>query len=88
MSQQERKTYGRGFISIDSALLQRSYVTAMEIWLPKRMEPIYRYSPWKSLLKTGANGITTEYGRKRTCDIMMVYDGDKARHGFSVFDVH
>lgn len=76
-----------GFISIDSALLQRSYVTAMEIWLLKRMEPVYRHSPWKSLLKTGANGITTD-GRKRMCDIMMVYDGDKARYGFPVSDVH
>ena len=27
-----------GFISIDSAPLQRSYVTAVEIWLLKRME--------------------------------------------------
>jgi hypothetical protein len=25
--------------------------------------------------------------KKQMCDIMMVYDGDKARHGFSVFDV-
>ena len=30
-----------GFISIDSAPLQRNYVTAVEIWLLKRMEPVY-----------------------------------------------
>lgn len=81
----------RGFISIDSAPLQRSYMTVMEIWLLKRMEPIYRYYPWKSLLKTGTNSIAmSEYGRKLMHEIMMVYDGDKARyaklsgHGFKI----
>ncbi|MBO5998405.1 MAG: alpha/beta hydrolase [Lachnospiraceae bacterium] len=79
----------KGFISIDSAPLQREYVTAVEIWLLKRMEPVYRYYPWKSLLKTGTNGVaTSEYGRKLMHDIMMVYDGDQDRyarlsgHGF------
>ena len=79
----------KGFISIDSAPLQREYVTAAEIWLLKRMEPVYRYYPWRSLLKTGTNGVaTSEYGRKLMRDIMMVYDGDQARyarisgHGF------
>ena len=79
----------KGFISIDSAPLQREYVTSIEIWLLKRMEPVYRYYPWKSLLKSGTNGVaTTEYGRRLMHDIMMVYDGDQARyarisgHGF------
>ena len=31
-----------GFISIDSAPLQKSYMTAMEIWLLERVEPLYR----------------------------------------------
>ena len=81
----------RGFVSIDSAPLQRSYVTAAELWLLKRMELVYRYYPWKSLLKTGTNGIAmSEYGRKLMREIMMVYDGDKARyaklsgHGFKI----
>lgn len=79
----------KGFISIDSAPLQREYVTAAEIWLLKRMEPVYRHYPWKSLLKSGTKGVaTTEYGRKLMHDIMMVYDGDQERyaklsgHGF------
>ena len=79
----------KGFISIDSAPLQREYVTAAEIWLLKRMEPVYRYYPWQSLLKTGTKGVaTSEYGRKLMRDIMMVYDGDQERyarisgHGF------
>ena len=79
----------RGFISIDSAPLQREYVTAAEIWLLARMEPVYRYFPWKWLLKTGTNGVAvTKYGRRLMHEIMMVYDGDQERyaklsgHGF------
>ena len=79
----------KGFISIDSAPLQRKYVTAAEIWLLKRMEPVYRHYPWKSLLKSGTEGVaTSEYGRTLMHDIMMTYDGDQERyakisgHGF------
>lgn len=78
-----------GFISIDSAPLQRRYVTWWEIWLLKKMEPVYYYYPWKWLLKSGTNGVaTSEYGRKLMHEIMMTYDGDKRRyaqlsgHGF------
>ena len=71
----------KGFISIDSAPLQRKYVTGMEIWLLKRMESVYYYYPWKLLLKSGTNGVAvSEYGRKLMHDIMMVYDGDKRRY--------
>ena len=79
----------RGFISFDSAPLQREYVTAAEIWLLKRMEPVYRRYPWRWLLRSGTNGVAvSEYGRSLMRDIMMVYDGDQARyaklsgHGF------
>jgi pimeloyl-ACP methyl ester carboxylesterase len=81
----------QGFISIDSAPLQRKYLTKMELWLLKRMEPIYLLYPWNSLLKAGAKGTAeSEYGRKLIYDIMMVYDGDKKRyaklagHGFKI----
>ncbi|MDD6839621.1 MAG: alpha/beta hydrolase [Clostridiales bacterium] len=80
-----------GFISIDSAPLQRKYVTGIEIWLLKRMKPVYYYYPWKSLLKAGTNGVaTSEYGRQLMREMMMVYDGDKKRyaqlagHGFYI----
>ncbi|MDD3335984.1 MAG: alpha/beta hydrolase [Eubacteriales bacterium] len=80
-----------GFISIDSAPLQRKYVTGVEIWLLKKMEPVYRHYPWKALLKSGTNGVaTTEYGRKLMRDMMQVYDGDQERyaklagHGFRI----
>lgn len=81
----------KGFISIDSAPLQRSYVSGIEIWLLKRMEPVYRHYPWKSLLKTGTNGTAmSEYGRNLMHDIMMIYDGNQKRyaklcgHGFRI----
>ena len=78
-----------GFVSIDSAPLQRRYVTAAEIWLLKKMEPVYYWWPWKSLLKWGTRGVAvSEYGRQLMHEIMMTYDGDKRRyaklsgHGF------
>ena len=81
----------KGFVSIDSAPLQRRYMTSMEIWMLKRMEPIYRYYPWKSLLKAGTEGVAvTEYGRKLMREMMLVYDGDQKRyakvagHGFRI----
>lgn len=81
----------KGFVSIDSAPLQRKYVTGIEIWLLKRMEPVYYYYPWKALLKSGSNGVAVSaYGRKLMHEIMMVYDGDKKRysqiagHGFRI----
>ena len=81
----------RGFISVDSAPLQREYVTAAELWLLKRMEPVYRHYPWKSLLKSGSEGVATSaYGRALMREIMLTYDGDQARyaalsgHGFRI----
>ena len=70
-----------GFVSVDSAPLQREYVTAAEIWLLKRMEPVYRHYPWKSLLKRGTRGVAeSEYGRQLMRSIMMGYDGDQERY--------
>lgn len=81
----------KGFVAIDSAPLQRQYVTAIEIWMLKRMEPVYRHYPWKALLKSGTKGVAvTEYGRKLMYDMMKVYDGDQERyarlsgHGFRI----
>ncbi len=80
-----------GFISIDSAPLQRKYVTAVELWLLKRMEPVYRYFPWKLLLKSGTTGVAVSvYGRALMRDMMMVYNGNQKRyaklagHGFRI----
>ena len=70
-----------GFVSIDSAPLQREYVTGLEISLLKKMEPVYRHYPWKSMLRTGTNGVAvTEYGRGLMREMMLVYEGDQARY--------
>lgn len=81
----------KGFVSIDSAPLQRKYVTGIELWLLKRMEPVYRHYPWKSLLKTGSKGVATSaYGQALMHEMMMAYDGDQERyarlsgHGFRI----
>ena len=81
----------KGFVSIDSAPLQREYVTSAEIWLLKRMEPVYRHYPWSSLLKSGSNGVaSSEYGRRLMRDMMMVYNDDQeqyaklAGHGYRI----
>lgn len=81
----------KGFIAIDSAPLQRKYVTAAELWLLKKMEPVYAHYPWKLLLKSGTDGAAvSEYGRKLMREMMLVYDGDQKRyakisgHGFRI----
>lgn len=81
----------KGFVAIDSAPLQRKYMSSLEIWLLKITEPFYRYYPWKSLVKAGANGVaTSEYGRKLMKDMILVYEGDQKRyaklsgHGFNM----
>lgn len=78
-----------GFVSIDSAPLQRSYFTAAELWLLKRMEPVYRIYPWSRLLKDGTRGVAVSgCGRRLMREIMMTYDGNQPRyarlagHGF------
>lgn len=81
----------KGFVCIDSAPLQRSYMTAVEIWLLKHMEPVYAVYPWKALLKSGSDGVAeTQYGKQLMHDMMMTYDGDQKRyakisgHGFRI----
>ena len=81
----------RGFISIDSAPLQREYLSTVEIWLLKRMEPMYRRYPWKALLRDGSRGVaSTPYGRELTRKMLLAYEGDKPRlvalagHGFRI----
>ncbi|MBR5533388.1 MAG: alpha/beta hydrolase [Ruminiclostridium sp.] len=73
--------YIAGFVSIDSAPLQRKFYTGWELWLLKRMEPVYRHYPWKSLLKSGCNGVAvSDYGRALMREMMMTYQGDQRRY--------
>lgn len=68
-----------GFVSIDSAPLGRAYMTSAELWLLKRMEPIYRLYPWRLLLSHGSNGVaTTALGRALMREMMLAYDPDPA----------
>lgn len=82
----------KGLVTIDSPSMQRKYYTAMELWLLKNMETIYRIYPWKALLKSGPKSVsTTDYGRKLMYDMMMVYDGNQERYarlvgyGYKIF---
>lgn len=79
----------QGFISIDSAPLQRRYMTGWELWVLKRMEPVYRWTPWRLLLRWGSTGVSeTDEGRALMREMMETYDGDRrwyaalAGHGF------
>ena len=64
-----------GFIAIDSAPLQRRYVTAAELWLMRHVGPFYRAYPWGLLQRDGARGCAeTEHGRQLMRTMMAVYD--------------
>ncbi len=78
-----------GFISIDSAPLQRRYVTAAEIWMLRNCEWMYRMFPWKLLVKAGSYGCAqTEYGRSLMREMMLTYSHDEycslAGHGYRI----
>lgn len=71
----------KGFVSVDSCPMQRKYITGLELFLLRFMEPVYRWYPWAKLLKAGSEGVaTTEYGRKLMLDMMMIYDGNQDRY--------
>ena len=52
-------------------------MTAVEIWLLERVEPLYRIYPWKALLRAGSRGCSeTDYGQNLMRKMMMAYDLD------------
>lgn len=78
-----------GFVSIDSAPLQRSYYSAAELWLLKRMEPVYRAYPWRLLQSQGAAGCAeTPYGQRLMKDMMSSFGKREycrlAAHGYRI----
>jgi len=81
----------KGFVVIDSAPLQKKYMTGIEIWMLEHVEGIYRAYPWKSLLKAGSKGVaSTEYGRQNMLEMMESY-GDNPKeychlvgHGYKI----
>ena len=75
-----------GFVSIDSAPLQRKYTTTLEIWGLKHCEPIYRLFSWNALLASGTTGCAqTQYGQTLMNAMMNEYDKESycalAGHG-------
>lgn len=78
-----------GFISIDSAPLKREYMKNWEIKALKKCEPMYRWYPWKLLLKDGSKGTAeTAYGQSLMREMMLTYADDPkyyarlAGHGY------
>ena len=68
------KNLVRGFISIDSAPLDRKYYSAAELWLLKHTYQLYMCFPWKLLVKSGSFSCAeTEYGRKLMKTMMLSY---------------
>lgn len=66
-----------GFISIDSAPLQRAYMKRWEINAIKKIEPVYRWYPWKLLVKSGVWGTAVSaYGRSVMREMMLTYAAD------------
>ena len=78
-----------GFVSIDSSPIRREYFTAAELWLLKRMTPVYRMYPHKALIRDGVKGCaTTEYGQALMEEIWSAYGHEEfsvlAGHGYSI----
>ena len=78
-----------GFVSIDSAPIQRSYMSAAEVWLLKRTNWIYRPYPWNSLKKAAIKGCAeTSYGRELMRQFIETYTRDEyidlAVHGYKI----
>lgn len=79
----------RGFISIDSCPLQRSYYQSWEIAALKHTKLMFSLFPWKTLVNLGAkNNSTTPYGHELMRQMMLDYQKDEycalSAHGFRV----
>jgi len=80
-----------GFVSIDSAPIQKRYYKKWEIKSLENLEPVYKMYPWKLLLRHGSDGVaSTRYGRALMYKTMLTYDNNQGRyaklagHGFGM----
>lgn len=76
-----------GFVSIDSAPLQRSYYNAVELLFLRHTKWMYSMFPWNTLVKLGAMGNSeTPEGRQVMRDMMQSYSKKEycelTAHGF------
>lgn len=63
-----------GFVSIDSAPLDRRYYSKAELWLLRHTYWFYMCFPWRLLVKSGSYSCAeTEYGRKLMRTMMLSY---------------
>lgn len=61
-----------GVVCIDSAPLERAYITSIELWMVRHIKPVYQCYPWNLLRKTAAKGCAiSAYGQ----DLMMRMTG-------------
>lgn len=79
----------KGFISIDSCLLQRSYYQGWELWSFRHTKAIFMAFLWKMLVNLGLKGnATSSYGQAVMREMMQDYDKRECRelsaHGFKV----
>ncbi|MBQ0064510.1 MAG: alpha/beta hydrolase [Firmicutes bacterium] len=66
-----------GFVSIDSAPLQKQYLKKWELLFLKHTEIMYRAFPWKLLLYYGSVGVSvTKFGQKQMRKMMEEYSND------------
>lgn len=77
------------FVSIDSAPLQRQYLSGFEIWCLKHVEKMYRWYPWEPLKSAGARGCAvSEYGRQLMLTMLSGYTHSEyaslAAHGYRI----
>lgn len=78
-----------GFISIDSAPLQKKYMRNWEIWMLKHTKLLYSMYPWELLKKKGAEGCAeSHYGYQLMYDMMNRYSKDEycslVSHGYRI----
>lgn len=76
-----------GFISIDSASLQKRYMRSWEIWTIRHTRLIYLSIPWKLLVKWVCENVAeTRAGRDNMCTMMESYGKrgycELAAHGY------
>lgn len=76
-----------GFVAIDSAPLQRSYISSFELWSLRHTKLMYRAIPWSKLVKLACEGnAETEHGREQMRRMMGKYEKREfcnlASHGY------
>lgn len=79
----------QGFVSIDSAPLQRTYYRPRDIKALKHTTLMYKSIPWGALLRAGSKGCsTTLYGQNLMREMMNSYTKQEycelAGHGFKI----